>query len=213
MICDGLILDIDGTVWNTTGIVAQAWNDAIEKEFPEVPRVSAKILKGQFGKTMKVISDNLFGCLSEENRKKLIDICAEYEQAALDSINTDLTYPGVIDTISQLAKKLPLFVVSNCQSGYIELVLAKNGITNLIKDFVCFGDNGKEKWENIQIICKRNNLNHPVYVGDTQGDADSCCKAGVKFIYASYGFGQVKSYDAKIDTFSQITKYIDLYNK
>lgn len=27
---DGLILDIDGTIWNTTGIVSVAWNKAID---------------------------------------------------------------------------------------------------------------------------------------------------------------------------------------
>ena len=26
---DGIILDIDGTLWNTTGVVAKAWNKAI----------------------------------------------------------------------------------------------------------------------------------------------------------------------------------------
>lgn len=213
MICDGLILDIDGTVWNTTDLVAKAWNKAIEKYFPQVPRVTADILKGQFGKTMKVISDNLFGCLSEENRKVLIDYCAEYEQKELEENKTDLTYPGVIETIRALAQKLPLFVVSNCQSGYIELVMAKNKITSLITDFECFGNNNKEKWENIQLIIKRNNLHYPVYVGDTQGDADSCSKAGIPFIFASYGFGQVESYDAKIDSFPQIVNFIDLYNK
>ncbi len=27
---DAIILDIDGTLWDTTSVVAQAWNDAIE---------------------------------------------------------------------------------------------------------------------------------------------------------------------------------------
>ena len=28
---DGIILDIDGTLWNSTPIVAEAWNEIIEK--------------------------------------------------------------------------------------------------------------------------------------------------------------------------------------
>lgn len=57
---DGIILDVDGTIWNTTEIVAQAWNRAIDESFPQVPHVTADILKGQFGKTMDVIGNNLF---------------------------------------------------------------------------------------------------------------------------------------------------------
>ena len=50
-ILNGLILDVDGTIWNTTGIVAQAWNNAFDKFFPQVPHVTSRNLKGQFGKT------------------------------------------------------------------------------------------------------------------------------------------------------------------
>lgn len=213
MICDGLILDIDGTVWNTTELVAQAWNKAIEKYFPQVPKVTGKILQGQFGKTMKVISDNLFGCLSEKERKILIDYCAEYEQAELKENTKDLTYEGVLDTIHYFNGKVPMFVVSNCQSGYIELVMDKNSITDCIKDFECFGNNNKEKYENIQLICERNNLKNPVYVGDTQGDCDSCKKANVPFIFARYGFGTADSYVSSIEKFSELKNIIDLYNK
>lgn len=213
MKCDGLILDIDGTVWNTTPIVAEAWNEAIEKLHPEVPRVTAEILQGQFGKTMKVISDNLFGILSEAERKNLIDTCAEYEHIRIRENKSDISYPGVIETIKKLAQKVDLYVVSNCQSGYIELVLEKNNIQSYITDFECYGNNLKEKYENIRLICERNNLKNPVYVGDTQGDCDSCKKADVPFIWATYGFGTADSYSAKIEKFSELLKCIDLYNK
>lgn len=55
-----IFLDVDGTIWNTTEIIAQAWNKAIDEVFPQVPHVTADILKGQFGKTMYVIGNNLF---------------------------------------------------------------------------------------------------------------------------------------------------------
>ncbi len=204
MKCDGLILDIDGTVWNTTSIVAQAWNSVIEKKYPQIPLVTSEILKQQFGKTMKVISDNLFNLISESERKILIDECAKNEQIAIEKNTNDLTYEGVIDTLYTIHEKIPLFVVSNCQSGYIELVLKKNNIESLITDFECYGNNQKEKFENIELICKRNNLHFPVYVGDTQGDCDSCKKAEVPFIWAAYGFGKADSYEEKIEKFSDI---------
>ena len=203
---DGLILDVDGTIWNTTGIVADAWNKTIDTFFPQVPHVNAEILKGQFGKTMDVIADNLFGVLSAEDKKILMEKCCIYEQKALLENTKNITYEGVIETLKKLSSIIPIFIVSNCQSGYIELVIEKNKITPLIKDFECFGNTGKSKAENIKLIASRNGLKAPVYVGDTQGDYEACKEAGVPFIWAAYGFGKPEdnNYYAKIDSFTQL---------
>ena len=203
---DGLILDVDGTIWNTTGIVAEAWNKTIDTFFPQVPHVNAEILKGQFGKTMDVIADNLFGVLSAEDKKILMEKCCIYEQKALLDNTKNITYEGVIETLKKLSSIIPIFIVSNCQSGYIELVIEKNKITPLIKDFECFGNTGKSKAENIKLVACRNGLKSPVYVGDTQGDYEACKEAGVPFIWAAYGFGKPEdnNYYAKLDSFTQL---------
>ncbi len=203
---DGLILDVDGTIWNTTPIVAEAWNKAIDENFPQVKHVSADILKGQFGKTMDIIADNLFTCLSKEEKKILMEKCCLAEQAALHSNTKNITYDGVVETIKFLSKQLPVFIVSNCQAGYIEVVMEKNGITDVIKDFECFGNNGLPKHENISLIVKRNGLKSAVYVGDTQGDYEACKMAGLPFIWAAYGFGRPEdeNYYAKLEEFAQL---------
>ena len=207
---DGLILDVDGTIWNTTGIVAQAWNKAFDDNFPQVEHVNAEILKGQFGKTMDVIADNLFGNLSKEEKKSLMEKCCIYEQKAITDNKENITYKGVIESLNNLYGKIPLFIVSNCQSGYIELVMKKNNITHLIKDFECFGNTGLSKSENISLIVKRNNLKNPVYVGDTQGDFEACKNAGIPFIWAAYGFGHPESNDyfAKIEKFTELEELL-----
>ena len=189
---DSIILDVDGTIWDTTPIVAKAWNKAIDLLFPQVPHVTADILKGQFGKTMDVIGRNLFGGLGPEEQKKLLDQCCLEEQLALEQNEEDITYPGVVETIRALAEKVPLFIVSNCQAGYIELVIKKLGISDYISDFECFGNNGLTKDKNIKLVVERNGLKTPVYVGDTQGDLEACKLAGVPFIWAEYGFGKVE---------------------
>lgn len=203
---DGIILDIDGTIWNTTDIVADAWNIAIDENFPQVPHVTGEILKGQFGRTMKVIADNLFSVLNQDEKNILMKKCCEKEQAKLHSDIIVPPYSNVIETIKKLSKKIPVFIVSNCQSGYIDVVISKNKIGDYIRDSECFGNNGKNKDENIILIVKRNNLKSPVYVGDTQGDYEACQKAKVPFIWASYGFGKPcdNNYYAKISDFSEL---------
>ena len=87
---DSIILDVDGTIWDTTEIVAEAWNQTIDRLFPSVAHVSGNILKGQFGKTMKVIADNLFGGLTGEQKDLLMKECCHQEQLALKSNTKNL---------------------------------------------------------------------------------------------------------------------------
>lgn len=208
MTFDSLILDIDGTLWNTTEVVAKAWNAQIKEHFPNLKTVTADILKTQFGKPMNIIADNLFPSLSQEQKDELLKLCCIGEQKELEENKEKLTYPNVVKTIKKLSKKIPVFIVSNCQTGYIELVMKKNKIEKYITDYECFGDTRLGKDENIALVVKRNNLQKPAYVGDTKGDYEACKKAGVPFIWASYGFGKPESEDyfAKISDFSELLK-------
>ena len=132
--------------------------------------------------------------------------CCKEEQLELSQVKEDLSYEGVVETIKKLAASHRLFIVSNCQKGYCELVIEKLKIADYISDFECFGNNGKNKTENLLLVKARNNLNNPVYVGDTQSDADSCKQAGIPFVWASYGFGSDVAAEYRIDDFSQLLK-------
>ena len=52
-------------------------------------------------------------------------------------------------------------------------------------------------------IVRRNNLKNPVYVGDTIKDMLSSQEAGVDFIHAAYGFGEVDC-EKKINSLSEL---------
>ena len=103
-----------------------------------------------------------------------------------------------------LAEKYPLFIVSNCQCGYIEVLLKTTGLGPYIKDHLCFGETQVSKGETMRMLVERNNLKSPVYIGDTQGDADACKAADVPFIFAEYGFGEVPSANRRIREFSEL---------
>lgn len=201
---DSIILDIDGTLWNSTPIVARAWNEVLSAR-PDVPvTVTPEQLTQLFGKTLDVIADLVFPFLEKEDRYQLIDLCCEREHEYLRASEQNILYPGVSDTIRALSQKIPLFIVSNCQAGYIELFLEKTGLESCITDFECPGYTGQGKDHNIRLVVERNHLAHPMYVGDTQGDQEASASAGVPFCHASYGFGKVDHPDMTIRTFSDL---------
>ena len=202
-----IILDIDGTLWNTTEIVAEAWNRAIAEEgYQNDIYVDARRLQSLFGKTMDVIADLLFQGVPEDIKKRLLEKCCEYEQQALAGHESDILYPQVRETIASLSERKKFYIVSNCQSGYIELFMHKNKLEPYIQDKECFGDTGRGKGENIGLLLQRNHLDkeETIYVGDTQGDKEASDEAGIAFVYAAYGFGSAEAYDAKIDSFGEL---------
>ena len=60
------------------------------------------------------------------------------------------------------------------------------------------------KDRNIRMLAERNHLDAAVYVGDTQGDYESTCKAGYHFIHAQYGFGKVEESVPYVDSLKEL---------
>ena len=204
---DALLLDVDGTLWDSTPIVSKAWTRAVHEIGYEDLVILPDTLKGLFGKTMDEIAEALLPEAPYEQRQVLMDKCVRYEQEALESDPCDICYPGVIDTIKRLSETLPLAIVSNCQAGYIELFMKKTHLTEReITDRLCFGDSGRGKADNIRTIVERHGYTSAYYVGDTEGDRIAVREAGTGFIYASYGFGEASEADITIDSFTELAE-------
>ena len=200
---DSIIFDVDGTLWDSTDSVADSWNQAIRLNSSLDLTLDRETLSGVFGKTMTEIGDILFPSLPPQERNDLLEICFENENRYLEDHPGEM-YPGVAEIIPMLAEKYPLFIVSNCQCGYIEVLLKTTGLGPYIKDHLCFGETQVSKGETMRMLVERNNLKSPVYIGDTQGDADACKAADVPFIFAEYGFGEVPSANRRIREFSEL---------
>lgn len=185
---DGIIFDVDGTLWDSTPIVEKAWNQALRDNNYTDVIITADRLKGLFGLPMDDIIADILPNESPEKRKELGPKCFSYEHAYLEK-DAGIQYPELKETLEELSKKYPLFIVSNCQGGYVELFYRKTGYEKYFKDHLCPGDTGLLKADNILKIKNDYNLKNPVYVGDTHMDEEACRKAGVPFVFAEYGFG------------------------
>ena len=191
---DAIILDVDGTLWDTTGLAAEVWTKAAhDSGFPDKV-ITAKQLQQLFGKPMDVIVASIFPEADKDTQDRILQLCCDYEEEMLNTAEEDMTYEGVVASIR--AAKLPIAIVSNCQCGYIEQFMKMTDTTDCVVDTECFGNTGEGKAENIRRVVARNGWEHPVYVGDTAGDLAACQEAGVPFIWCSYGFGEVDPRDA-----------------
>lgn len=202
---DSIIFDVDGTIWDSTQSVADSWNKAIREHSDLDLTLDPVSLSRVFGKTMTEIADAFFPALDTEARMKLLDACYAEENRYLED-HPGLLYDGVAGTIRNLSLRYPLYIVSNCQCGYIEVMLKTSGLAPYIKDHLCFGETLRPKGETIRMLMEKNGLKSPVYVGDTQGDADACKTAGIPFIFAEYGFGDVPDAATRIQRFSDLEK-------
>lgn len=204
-VMDGIIFDVDGTLWDSTEVVAIAYNSAIKQHTDLSLRVTGEQLKKLFGKPMDVIFAELLPELPKEQQLLLAEASFEQEHIELEKTPGDV-YEGVEEMFRILSKKYPLYIVSNCQCGYIELFLRKTGLGPYIKTHLCFGDTGTSKGQTILRLMRENNLKSPVYVGDIQGDADACKEAGIPFVFAEYGFGDVADPQYRIKTPMELTE-------
>ncbi len=185
---DSIIFDVDGTLWDSTDTVARAWNRILEQETDLEPTLTGDTLKGLFGRLLPDIAAVIFEKYPKERQLELIDLCCAEEHRELLAHPAPV-YDTLEETLRLLSERYPLYIVSNCQAGYIEVFLEATGLGSYFRDHLCPGDTGHAKAENIRAIMKRHNLRSPVYVGDTAGDQNACRSAGVPFVFAAYGFG------------------------
>lgn len=199
----GIIFDMDGTLWDSAEGVAKSWTRIVNQEYDKERVITVEDIHGVMGKTMDKIAEVLFPELANAPRLELLKKCCDDENAYLRE-HGGVLYPDLEETLTELKKEYHLYIVSNCQSGYIEAFLEHYGFSHYFEDTECFGNNGLQKGENIRRLADRNGLTRAVYVGDIQGDYDATMEAGLTFIHAAYGFGTIAQETAKISCFKDL---------
>ena len=204
----GIIFDMDGTLWDSAKAVAESWTEVVAREYTPERVITKDEIKRVMGLTMDKLAAQIFPELPEDRRLQLLDVCGKEENEYLRTHGAKL-YPKIEETLQKLKEKYHLYIVSNCQSGYIEAFLEYYGYGKYIEDIECYGNNGLVKGENIRKVVERNHLTKAVYVGDIQGDYDASMQAGVEFIHAGYGFGTVNANVPEITAFEELPKVVE----
>lgn len=158
-------------------------------------------------KTMGLPVDKVYELSFSKVAKSEFEVIRKHLDAEIAAIvaNEGATlFPNVEKALRFLSEKVPLFLVSNCSERYLATYFEWSGHRTLFKDSICYGENRLPKSANINIISSRNNLQKPVYIGDTNGDHQAALTAGVPYIHADYGFGKPDGPCSKISDISQL---------
>ena len=194
MITDGILFDLDGTLWDSCRVVAESWAETLRSAFGADQGPDREAVRGIMGMTGEQIARALFSGYGERAMEVCMT-CISEENAYIARHGGDI-YPGAGEMLEALSRRFPLFLVSNCQEGYIPCFLESSGFGPFFRDWACEGTTGLGKAENIALLCRRHHLEHPVYVGDTRMDEHSAREAGCAFVHAAYGFGDAEAPDA-----------------
>ena len=202
-----VIFDLDGTLWDTSDVVVKIWNSVLSRRCPRL-KMTKEIMSSLMGKNKAQFMDDFFVSVKKAEAESLINEIFKCEQEYLKKHGVNM-YDGVVDTLKILKEKYKLAIVSNCQSGYLNSFLEYYSLRELLTDFECAGSSPLSKGENIALVISRNGFEKAIYVGDTKSDENAAKEAGISFVYASYGFGEVDSYDAVINSFGEIKTIAD----
>jgi len=205
---DGLLFDLDGTLWSPLPLSLHCWREACRIHAVFSHHVTEENLRLCFGRSSSCIMSMLVQDHSDSIQRKVCETAFALENQQI-KYHTNLLYPTVKETLERLAESYPLFIVSNCQAGYIEAFLEAYQLAHLFVDFRSSEENGLFKHQNITDLIQIHALDYPLYIGDTELDAQASSLAHIPFIHASYGFGSVPEAEFVISSFSDLPKLLD----
>ncbi len=198
--------DLDGTLWDSLRPVSDSWKRAAQG-IPDCGEITDEQIKGVMGLPPLGIATTLFPHMTPERAMEVFAVLTEAEIAHVARVGGTL-FDGLEETLAELSHRFPLYIVSNCQKGYIEAFLSYHKLGKYFVDHEDAETTGLTKGQNIRLVMARNGFEESVYVGDTVGDQRAAREAGVPFVFAAYGFGTAEAPETVIHDIRELTRML-----
>ncbi len=200
---DGVLFDLDGTLWDNTANSTRAWELVLRALPEQVPIPTQEQIRASCGFALTGLAEHLLPTLPLDRAVEVIQECYRNE-GPITRKNGGILYPEVAETLKKLSQEQPLFLISNCSPEYLNAFFDAHGLKSCFRDSACCIDASTTKAGNIEKICREYGLRAPVYVGDTIMDYKAASDAHCSFIFAAYGFGDVPQARWRVAQFADL---------
>ena len=196
-----ILFDLDGVLINSKQNMFKSWKKVQKKHSVEVKFIKYFENIGiPFREILKKLKIN----------KDIKEIEKTYKQESLNNLNNIKIFSGVINLLKYLKKKkIKVGIVTSKDKERTLKIIKKFKVDfNII---VCPSKNlrGKPYPDQINKALSKfsDNKKYICYVGDTKVDSIAAKRAGIDFIFASYGYGSGK-YKVAIKKIIYLKKFI-----
>lgn len=191
---------MDGTLWDAIDTYCTIWNETYRRM-----GIDDSVTRNQLLECMGMPLEDIVSRITSAgiNPELFYTTLGHVDDELMPQLGGTL-YAGVKELIPKLSERYSLFMVSNCGPRGLEYFLTYTGLRQYFTDTLSFGQTRLQKEGNIDILRKKYGLASPVYIGDTQSDADSAHASGIPMIYAAYGFGSCSDPEYTLRTFNDI---------
>ena len=204
---DAIVFDLDGTLWDTNASCAVAWNRVLARHRIPFRTITEHDVRGVTGRPHDECIREVFAGLAEAHILTLAAETQTEDNRVVAELGGEL-FADVDAGLRRLCARYPLFIVSNCQAGYVETFFQWSTLGGCFRDFECWGNTGLSKTQNLRVVIDRNRLRHPVFVGDTSGDQAAARDCNVPFVHAAYGFGRCSAPDYAVPSFAALADWL-----
>lgn len=185
---NGVIFDLDGTLWEVTDSTFYSANEITNKYGLE--KITKETIRKVFGLNKQDTAKLYFPSMDLGEASKLIDEIAVINIQNLKQNGGNL-YSNLEEVLKKLKKKYKLFIVSNTsENQYIEAFLTSSGTKKYFDGYIAASNLNITKGEAIKKVIEENNLEKAIYVGDTIKDLEASQVAQIPFVQCKYGFGE-----------------------
>lgn len=196
---DGILFDLDGTLWKTEKSYIYAYQKLME-EFHLDP-LPQEVIYSVVGKPLSYVQGVIFNRYSnvEELTKKAVAYSIEYVQK-----NPSFCSNQIENLFSQLHKRVKIYIISGCPRCYLDAFLSLSNTASYITASYSLEDGNKKS------ILNRFNNQRLLFVGDSNEEYDAIENhKNIFFCYAKYGFIQLDTYDYYIQSLDDIISVLD----
>lgn len=212
---DGMLFDLDGTLFRTETVLLPAYHaafEALRKEgLYEGETPPDERILGSLGMLLEQIWQRVIPDSPEQTRRRADELLLKYQLEELKAGRGEL-YPNVKTTLEALrGLGVRLFVASNGLEAYVKGVVVAHGLSGLFEGLYSAGEfKTRSKVELVRLALDRHHLQTAWMVGDRSSDVEAGKKNGLTVVGCDYaGFGaahELEGSDILITDFSDLLR-------